>query len=86
MIHGLGRPLLHPRLKHAVAILNRLEERSYRQLRPPCLPARQGCEFFERHRFKHEMARHTFKFKGMDEPLWRHDLTIHAVERVLVAG
>ena len=74
----LDRSGLHPRLQHSVAILDRCEERCRRE-------SRLAVVLFERERFHHDVTGHAFELKGVDEPLWRHDLAVLAAEAVLVA-
>lgn len=62
-VQAFGLPFHHSRIEHSIMILNRLEESLGHKFRLATL-------LFERRRFKHHMARHAFKFKGVEPSSW----------------
>src|SRR5215204_3397899 len=76
-VPGFGRSRLHPRLQHPVPVFDRIKERcgQYRRL---------AIVLLKRDRIHHNMTRHAFELKRVDEPLGRHDLAELTAEGVLV--
>src|SRR5665647_142407 len=79
-VQSLGHALRHPRLHGRDPILGRLEEQPAREQRP-------AVTLVESPGHEELVARHPRDVEDLrvHEPFGRHDLAIHALERVLVA-